>query len=336
MVQPLFPRYKNWSNDTNLTIVKEYYVQKPPRNVPSPCTIARCEDRLNYGMGFASTWEGSGPYWLADNKARERFVDKLGDKSSFAATLIAERKGTVDMIANRAGQLLRIARDLRRGRFPRPSGPQKVRSSGRETSKYFGGLWLEYSYGWSPLVGDIYNGCDVIQRPPPEFRIKGSGSRSKTSTVRLGSWEQDLMTTSWRCGTTLRARVVVDNPNLWLANQLGLINPATVVWEAIPFSFVIDWFSNASQFLNNCTDFSGLQLRDATTSRLISYEVFHSQWWGGYIARNSKETYFVRRGGIPDTRLVFEYERVQWLRAANAISLLTQFLSDNEKVRVRR
>lgn len=336
MVLPLYPREKNWSNDTNLTLHKLYNVQRTPRNIPSACLIARCEDRLNYGMGFYTTWQGSGPYWLADNKARERFVDKLGDKSSFAATLVAEQKDTVQMIANRAAQLLKIARDIRRGKFPRPSGPQKVRSSGKETSRYFGSLWLEYSYGWAPLVSDIYNGCDVIQRPPPAFRIKASGNRSKTFVIKGGSWEQDLLTANWRCGTTLRARVVVDNPNLWLANQLGLINPAAVVWEAIPFSFVIDWFSNASQFLNECTDFSGLQLRDSTTSRLVSYDVLISQWWGSYMARNSKETYFVREIGIPPVRLVFEYERTQWQRAVNAISLLTQFLSDNEKSRVRR
>lgn len=335
MVAPLYPRSRIWSNDTNLTVVNLWHVQALPRNVPSPCHMSRCVDKTNRGMGFLTTWQGAGPYWLADNIARQRFVDKLGDKSSFAATLIAERKDSVQMIATRAGQLLKFARDIKKGRNPfGTKGP--MRSTGRQTSKYFGGLWLEYSYGWSPLVSDIYNGMDVIQRPPPDFRVKASGHRSKSSFSRTGSWEQDLQTSEWSCGTTIRARIVVDNPNLWLANQLGIINPAAVVWEAIPFSFVVDWFSNASQFLNQCTDFAGLQLRDATTSRLVSYEVMISQWWGSYLARNSKETYFVREIGIPPVRLVFEYERVQWLRAANAIALLTQFLSDNEKVRVRR
>jgi hypothetical protein len=39
--------------------------------------------------------------------------------------------------------------------------------------------------------------------------------------------------------------------------SIGLINPSTVVWELIPFSFVVDWFLPIGNFLHGLSALTG-------------------------------------------------------------------------------
>lgn len=113
--------------------------------------------------------------------------------------------------------------------------------------------------------------------------------------------------------------VTVNNPNAHLANQLGLLNPIQWINEAIPLSFVVDWFSNLSQVISQLTDFVGLDvIKPITTRRFTGTEgVSHS---GG----SSEKKFFVhkRKLEIPTAKLQFAYERFSWQRGLNAISLL--------------
>ena len=54
--------------------------------------------------------------------------------------------------------------------------------------------------------------------------------------------------------------MVISSPNSLKANQLGLVNPASVAWELIPFSFLVDWFLPVGKFLESYTDTVGMQL----------------------------------------------------------------------------
>ena len=52
----------------------------------------------------------------------------------------------------------------------------------------------------------------------------------------------------------IRGNTRVTNQNAYLANRVGMINPATVAWELVPFSFAIDWFLPVTSFLDSYTD----------------------------------------------------------------------------------
>lgn len=64
----------------------------------------------------------------------------------------------------------------------------------------------------------------------------------------------------------MQTRVRVTNPNLLLFNQLGLVNPAYVLWDAVPFSFVADWFLPVGRYLQSYSDWVGLHLDDPMTT----------------------------------------------------------------------
>jgi hypothetical protein len=55
-----------------------------------------------------------------------------------------------------------------------------------------------------------------------------------------------------------------------LLSNLGLINPLSVAWEVVPFSFVIDWFIPVNKWLNSLTADAGLELLDLSETIKVS------------------------------------------------------------------
>jgi len=66
--------------------------------------------------------------------------------------------------------------------------------------------------------------------------------------------------------STVAAQVVISNPNLWLLNRLGLINPVGVLWDAIPWSFLVGAFVNVNAMINSLTNEVGLNISDRSTT----------------------------------------------------------------------
>ena len=319
----------------------------------------------NEGLGDCQSWgyeSTTPPYWasgaLADatNGARKKFVNKLGDASSFGATMTAERKETWGTVVSLVTKALLAARQIKSLRFAEAArtlgvpyreyrkrvkvgvvrrGKRKKTlydrktvfdlPSGRTVVKTAASGWLLYSYGVKPLCEDIYNGMDILQRPIPDQRFRGSG-RGNASTRSSDFYSTYAQ--SYDVSVRFAADVSVENPNLWLANKMGLINPAQWVLEAIPFSFVADWFSNLSDVVNAMSDLAGLKVTNTMLSRgftstdaLIPLRPNVSRW-------HKTRVYSIREFGvnIPSVQLTFGYERFSWQRGLNAISLLVGFL----------
>lgn len=366
MVAPFEPYFKQRivrRPGTNL-VIYEHYVsgirQKRPYTVNT-----RVETGRGYSSGLYDSFilgidSGSFPADLRDevsNRAYNKAIGELGDGSSFGATLTAERKETwgtvVDLItraalaakAVKSGKLPQAAKILgipyreevvsRQVHTRRRNGKRKrtitVRNrylrlpDGRRVLKTTASGWLLWSYGVKPLAEDIYNGMDVLQRPIPTLdivKVKATGNRSGQYA---NGKEFSSTTISLSVGYSFKA--TVENPNLWLANKLGLINPAQWVLEAIPFSFVVDWFSNLSDVVNHFTDFAGLTITDQWVTTLVkrNYTYLNGNW-DPPGSHTGSSVHYTRRQASLTPKLRFAYERFGWQRGANAISLLLGFL----------
>lgn len=315
---------------------KEWWSQKPPYTLRLPC-------RLWYAVAYdanadSASWaidENNSPLGVqVRNKARERLVNALGNTSQLGASIAAEWRGSVSMIQSRALQLFRFTRDLKRGRLKAAAGHlglmenKRKKPSGKQKAKDFGSLWLEYSYGWAPLVSDIYTATEVISRPLPNITIKGKASNKQIThtVISSGGWTTDK-TITWSHKCQMIADVKVTNPNLFLNNQLGLTNPASWILEGIPFSFIVDWFSNLSQWVSQLTDFLGCDLIEPMTTNLVEYrETIKILDPPGKTGSDKGFYVLSRTSGIPSAKLQFGYEIPSWKRGLNAISLLTQAL----------
>lgn len=248
---------------------QRWFRQTKPRDKPLPY-FSRDQRVLKSGRDatFDATsytkYPASSVFDAVANKCYSRFNQKLGEKASLSVS-IAERKQAVEMIAGRAFQLYQFSRFLRKGQLGNAADALGVtKPKGVSRKKQFSQNYLEFHFGWSPLVTDIGNAVEVLQSgiPPPVVTAKASEPYSGSYLGPSSARDQ------WT-GTVcqgMAARIRVDNPNLYLANQLGFVNPALVAWELVPFSFVVDWFVNVSDFLSSFTDTLGLTLEHACTT----------------------------------------------------------------------
>jgi hypothetical protein len=276
----------------------------------------------------------------AYNRAYEKLKACLGEASQTMVN-IAERREAVNMIVARAGQLLRFTRHLRKLQFKAAAHELGLDEPPRSLLKRPGQKalaknWLEYHFGWEPLIKDIGISVDVLNGQPPHgVTIHGSSSRTDKSVYRgdFGDTKRVDHTTIQN-KVKLGCTVNISNPNLFLANQMGVVNPLTVAWELVPFSFVVDWFVNVSDFLSSCSDFLGV-----TVSR--SYQSSHQVWTidrtysyrdpahpeQGYVTYQSyvvRSIFQTRRLGFPPgpTLGVRPPKPLSIVRGATAIALL--------------
>lgn len=312
----------------------EWYRQRKPYNLPLYYSMD-CLSLDYYFEPFppnARSTISCSPYrsgLTADsiNRAYGKLVEDIGDASLWAVN-VAEYKQAIKLIGDDAFKLIRFVRALHRFDFPEAARVLKtfIPKGLKPKAKEFGNNFLKFHFGWEPLVKDIGAAISTLQSPINSKQVTGKSGKVNRieDTGKIGSpWSRqvDVITTYTRMSCT----VTVTNPNLYLASQLGFVNPLAVAWELVPFSFVVDWFVNVGQFLGSMTDFAGLSISSGYTTH---YQVIKrtESWQTGLVARYSST--FVRRGyGISGPTLKARpWKGVSPVRAATAISLLVQQL----------
>jgi hypothetical protein len=272
----------------------------------------------------------------ATNKSYAKFVDSLGDRSLWATNLL-EMGQSVDMITRRALQLKRFVTKLNHFDFfgaGRELGLPKDRAIAKNLkreSKAFANNFLEYHFGWEPLVKDIYAATESVTNPFKPKRYRGRG-RYSDQVVSYGNGSMFITKTESKCQH--QADISVSNPNALLMSQLGLVNPASVVWEAVKFSFVVDWFANVGQVLSSMTDFVGLSLTNSftSTSQKITVDEYYYSWSSSVPSVRLLTQHIVTQGvyvnrslGITGPVLAIKpFKGLSVTRGATAIALLLQ------------
>jgi hypothetical protein len=149
------------------------------------------------------------------------------------------------------------------------------RHSAKKDIKAISGQYLAYQFGVVPLVGDlitIYNRLTTLEDHIAWLR-KECGQMTKVefkTSLPLGTWAAPgylppTVSEGWyrkviehRAGFKAWAIVTYDTRDLTdmdlrlktLKRGFGLNNPAAILWEAVPYSFVVDWISNVGDLLS--------------------------------------------------------------------------------------
>lgn len=205
-----------------------------------------------------------------------------GGKRAAAAITLFEWRSSLGMIAGAARSIAASAHALRRGDLLRAARELNIRShhskSSRAQRKYDNGarldrLWLELNFGWGPLLDDISQMCAVLGQSVPTDRIRSSATGPLGRNTSQGgpgwSYNQQAFGVMKLRYTSSVASV---NPNLLLAKQLGLTNPAQVAWDVVPFSFVVDWFLPVNKFLSGFDASLGIDLGPVVISKSCQCE----------------------------------------------------------------
>lgn len=274
----------------------------------------------------------------AENRAKilayDRFIGKMGDRAGWAINL-AEMQQALYMMENRLLRIIQFLRYIRRGDIAGAAAALKVqiptlKKGKNKNQQSLPEMYLEFHFGWSPLIGDIKSSVDILQSPIPDIASTGKGkdvysfdSGNVPFTFRrIGAYEVFAL---------YKAMFSVTNPNLYLANQLGLVNPAVVVWELVPYSFVVDWFVNVSQFMNQGSDLFGLTLKYPCTT---GYHVGAGYGYWTHTNNPVSGKWFVHRrmsrlASISGPALGLRPQRLwHWRRVAAAASLVVNLLVD--------
>lgn len=355
MVSPFTPRSDNFTikgpgngygfRPDWVEVRKSWFRQTKPFNLEMPYTFS--ERRVN------KAWDGDGIDYIdvansillrpandlsqrLYNTAYSSFMDKVkGDQASLGATL-GEWRSAQEMIVGRATQLVQGIKCAKRGDFLGLKRVWGKHAGIRPRVRAAGGQVLEYSFGWAPLVSDINTALEVVHNRLPPFKVKKRKAFTSKDKVVLsyGSVERVVELESF-IGWELRAYLDIENPNTALAQSLGLVNLASVAWELVPNSYVIDYFFNVSDFLGSYTDKLGLRLLgQAKTEKRILKNLVNSRWTpnGSYppyspIGWSAQEVSLTRSLDIPGPTIALRLPwRMSMQRASTSIARLLQQL----------
>lgn len=272
-----------------------------------------------------------------ENAAAAKLLASITDKANLAVA-VAERRQTMVMVSKRLTQLTKFVKEVKKGRFIQAAKTLGIKKpKGASRSKQFADNFLEYHFGWSPLIGDLYSAADILQQPIKHLRARGRGFRSGIYSSGSypahppGNVDSMFEVFSWSYRVQTGCRVSAINSDLWLANQLGLVNPAVILWETIPFSFVLDWFTGFGSFLEGLTGTVGLTIEDGYTTRSFSAvrgvshqrQSFTTGFWTVYSAYGFSRMVDRTQGHLTP-KPTFHFPRVSPTRAITALSLLIQ------------
>lgn len=235
----------------------------------------------NYAWNAEPLSIGSQAY----RKAFDSFCSQIdnGTTASMGVT-IAESKASFAMISNRSTQLLAAIGSIRRGDFPslmRNLNLQRNDARGRDVwrrrnpTKDAANHLLEYTFGWVPMVNDVRAACKVLSSTPQQQRLFGSGSEwfLDESGSNLSNPSHPIR---YRAEVTRKCYiagiVTVSNPNLDLANRMGLSNPIQLAWQVIPYSFLVDTFFGVSQYLGRYSAMYGRTLSHGRISAKVEVQ----------------------------------------------------------------
>jgi len=184
------------------------------------------------------------------NELETKALNKLRQQDINIGVSLAEAKQTQKLIIDTSTRTANAISSL----------PKWTRDAAR---KYCGKNWkkvpnqyLEVMYGVNPLLSDIQGAGEALTRyqekEGSEFHVKTRKRRS--SSIDYGYNIQFSHTgkhnVPYTAEMTVRLRYNLSCPILAKLSSLGLVNPAEIVWEKLPYSFVVDWLVPVGSWLS--------------------------------------------------------------------------------------
>lgn len=222
---------------------------------------------------------------------------------------LAEIKQTLKMLMNPLGAFTDIARTLNR-------------KSARKR-KSFSDRYLEYRYGWTPLLGSISGLIEALTKERSDIHTARAyvnpGMVTNTATKPVSDWMSQgtismvtNVTHKWRAGCRYKHTTNLEHD---LGLSLSSL-PATLV-DLTTLSFVADWFFNVADYVSAITPKTGVEIQ-------LEWLVYK-----GYVMRSSSMTCSAKTvsgytiTGAPGCDVVHTYEhktRVPWLPPSGLVA----------------
>lgn len=202
-------------------------------------------------------WESDAPY----NAALEKLNAKARGELDLGIAL-AEAGSTMRMVKS-------VSKVIDFARLSRLGGTKDLANG-----------WLQWQYGWKPLVSDVFLAADeairVVLNELQSIRARATipievnrehrreiiTTNPLTPTVAKGKGKAS-------CTIGVRYQVPRFDPARWSS-----LNPVSLAWELIPYSFVFDWFYDVGSWLRAMETglYYGASFKSGWVSELYRYE----------------------------------------------------------------
>lgn len=337
---------RNDKNQRVYYINKTWETQSKPydKALPYELLIATSvnEDAPNTTAAYncGSIWTNG----AASNAAISNLQSKL--QKAQLGNALGEYKTSAKMIGSRARQIHQAYRDVRRGRLGDAASTLGITMPKRSRAKSAAGVWLEYHYGWRPLLDDVYGATEVFREPrqPKLIRFSGRSSKSTKDSSR-GVWTSSPFYNIRTIESNFRsqAEAVCHLRDITALQRLQLDNPLSVAWELVPFSFIADWFLPIGTYINSLSPSFTRQM--VSSSVTVKCNASSSIKWtcearraGGCDAwvdngSSSGEAFYMRRTPGLNISPTIDRSFLQgdsFTRAGHAIALLVSIFSTRD------
>jgi len=278
-------------------------------------TLLADPDQTSYQLGTIA----DDPYPLAVARLQKQITDGNAQTGVF----LGEAAKTGAHLAHTATRVYNALKALKKCRFGEFTSALGITATQRQTRRYYSGVrvnhgqqgsgfkfdskskfsreeqksrfsdfaaqtWLEFTYGWKPLLKDIHEHAVALEKVANTFGLVmrtaiATAKTEKTTNVNFLSGGGDYLRINKHVESVRRMRICVDfklpTGVMGAANTFGLTDPLSVAWEVVPFSFIVDWFYPIGKYLEGISSYNGL--------------VFHRGYKTGshkYFAKNTTST----------------------------------------------
>ena len=187
-------------------------------------------------------------YGFPDSNVKNSNINRMyGDIKQHdfnAAISLAETNKNVKMIGDAALKIAKAYKAASHGDLVKAS--QVLTGNGRTPDNKVARNWLELQYGWLPLLGDAYKAANYVKSRTALVKLGSHRTRKKSVQAAISPVLVKLKT----CEIETRHQMILKSYQF--VNEfdgLGFSDPASVLWELVPYSFVIDWFLPIGNFL---------------------------------------------------------------------------------------
>lgn len=306
---------------TRWTPPKPYY-----RDIRSFSAPSRWVKAVSYGLPY----EQSGPVECLDffgkrnifaatpstsleTRAVLEALSDLKNQKVDLATNIATANQTANLVADIFTTIAKARRAWKRKDFRRAAELLRL---GRRGNAQLPRDWLWYQYGVKPLLMDVHGAMEslyeAVNKRPDLWMVSGKGRAGESLYIEEfylgGPGQMDSLkgTSTGRQSVFVRIDAGPTNALLSAAASLGLTNPAQVIWELTPFSFVIDWALPIGDYFSTLDATFGLQFFGGSISRRVQWETDIrggpappptpglNNWNGVYIPGHARRLYLQR------------------------------------------
>lgn len=222
------------------------------------------------------------------NEAVTKCLNEISDSKLNLGENLFTLSQTVKLFSSPLQNLVTNLTKMYRDPKMRPHLSKSYSELYRNFDRKVASKYLEYVYGLKPLMEDFYNLASLAKKQGSDpfllHAVKRARRKYEPSDYQLysPSLDQELLRsdTKVRSMTSCHiwAKLSDTYPGTRSLNQLGLINPMSLIWELVPYSFVVDWVLPVGPVLQALTAPAGLDFVDGSVSRRAQVVYTASSW----------------------------------------------------------